>query len=204
MKIGILGATKMATTLGNKMLSAGCEVTFGVREDFEAKEIEWKILNMYLDKVFGYLEVIERSDIILICCENEHLPKVCHSLEYADLTEKTIVDCTNGSFGKVFSYNTPLIQKFLNGKEVFKAFNNLGLDYPKSDLLGLIKETFYCGEDGPEKMKVKRVIELCGFKAIDAGEIESALLLEAFYHLRKEIACHKREKTDFHFRLISV
>jgi 8-hydroxy-5-deazaflavin:NADPH oxidoreductase len=204
MKIGILGATKLATTLGNKLLSAGCEVIFGVREDFVAKEVEWRILNMFRDKVFGYLEVIEKSELILICCENEHLPKVCFSLKNADLSEKTIIDCTNGSFGKEFSYNTPLIQKFLKGKEIFKAFNNLGLDYPKSDMLGLITETFYCGEDGTEKLKVKRVIELCGFKAIDAGEIESALLLEAFYHLRKEIAYHKREKTDFHFRLISV
>lgn len=204
MKIGILGATKLATTLGNKLLSSGSEVIFGVREDFEAKEIEWKILNMYLDKVFGYLEVIQRSDIILICSENEHLPKICHSLSYADLTDKTIVDCTNGSFGKDFAWNTPIIQKFINDKELFKAFNNLGLDYPKSDLLGLIKETYYCGEDGPEKLKVKRVIDLCGFKAIDAGEIESAMLLEAFYHLRREIAIHKSEKTEFHFRLISV
>ncbi len=33
MKLGILGGTKLATCLGNKYLSRGVDVCFGVRED---------------------------------------------------------------------------------------------------------------------------------------------------------------------------
>lgn len=205
MNLGIIGGTKLACTLGNKYLSTGAKVVFGVRQGFEAKDVEWKILNMYLDKVFGYKEAIDQSDIILICCDNENLVSVCEVLKKIDLTDKILIDCTNSAFNKYFYCNTTFIQESIGDETpIYKAFNNLGLDYPKSDPMGMIKETYYCGEDGLEKCKVKKLIELIGFRAIDAGKTENALLLEAFYHLRKEIACNKREQTDYHFKLISV
>lgn len=205
MNLGIIGGTKLAITLGNKYLSSGAKVIFGVRQGFDTQEVEWKILNMFLDKVFGYQETIDQSDVILICCENEHLLDVCNALKEVDLNGKLLIDCTNSAYNKYFSCNTTFIQESIGGEPlIYKAFNNLGLDYPKSDVLGMIKETYYCGEEGADKLRVKKLIELIGFKAIDAGEIESALLLEAFYHLRKKISFTKRDQTNFHFKLISL
>ncbi|MCH6200324.1 NAD(P)-binding domain-containing protein [Aquiflexum sp. LQ15W] len=204
MKIGILGGTKLASTLGNKMLAMNQTVVFGVREDFVTKEIEWKILNMYLDKIFSYDTAIEMSDILLICCENEHLPKVCESLAVSELKNKIIIDCTNGAYTAEFSCNTTLIKKSIGDQKLFKAFNNLGIDYPKSDPMGLVKETYFCGPDSAEKLSVKKIIEWVGFRPVDAGEIENAMLLEAFYHLRKTISFQRPEKMDYHFKLIAV
>ncbi|WP_373494407.1 NADPH-dependent F420 reductase [Aquiflexum sp.] len=204
MEIGILGATKLTTTLGKKLHSAGSHVIYGVRENFEAKDIEWKILNRFPGHVFSFFESIKRADIILICCENEQLPEICQAFLDLDLKDKTIIDCTNGTFERNFSCNSVLIQKFLGNKNIYKAFNNLGLDYPNSDVLGLIKETYFCGEEGAEKQKVKKLIEKSGFKPIDAGSSQSAYLLEAFFHLGKEIAINKKEKTEYHFKLITV
>lgn len=205
MNLGIIGGTKLASTLGNKYLSTGAKVVFGVRQGFEAKDVEWKILNMYMDKVFGYQEAMDQSDIILICCDNDNLVNVCEALKKVDLKGKLLIDCTNSAYNKYFYCNTTFIQESIGGEPlIYKAFNNLGLDYPKSDMLGMIKETYYCGEEGADKLRVKKLIELIGYKAIDAGKIESALLLEAFYHLRREISFTKREQTDFHFKLISV
>ncbi|MFD2033619.1 NADPH-dependent F420 reductase [Belliella marina] len=204
MKLGILGGTTLSKTLGNKYLSTGANVVFGVRQGFETVDVEWKILNMFSDKVFSYKEAIDKSDIILICCENEHLVKVCEALKEVDLTDKLLIDCTNSAYNKYFYCNTTFIQESIGGTPpIYKAFNNLGIDYPKSDVLGMINETYFCGEKGNDKCRVKKLIELIGFKAIDAGEIESALLLEAFYHLKKEITFTKRENTDYHFKLIS-
>ncbi len=204
MKIGILGATKMAAALGNKFLSSDTSVIFGVRENFEAKDIEWKILGKHHDKVLGFQDCIRKSDYILICCENDHLLQVCEILAGFDLEHKVIIDCTNAPFDNGLSCNTVWIRQYLNGKSVFKAFNNLGMDYPNSDVLGLIKETYYCGEEGTEKLKVKKLIEKSGFRPIDAGSSQSAFLLEAFFHLSKKIAANKKEKTEYHFKLITV
>lgn len=177
---------------------------FGVWEDFEAKAFDWKILNMYSDKVFGYKDVIEKTDIILICCENLYLPKICEALLATELTGKIIIDCTNGLFHRDFHCNTSYIQQMLGDHKLYKAFNNLGIDYPESDMMGFVKETYFCGDNTLEKLRVKKLIEVIGFKAIDVGDIQNALLLEAFYHLRKEITLHKAEKADYHFKLMSV
>lgn len=204
MNIGILGATKLGASLGKKFVATGSKVIYGVKDNFEAQQIEWKILSRFPGNIYSFDEAILQSDIVLICCENEQLPNICLSLERMDLTNKTIIDCTNGKFNGDFYCNNTLIQKSLKGKNVFKAFNNLGLDYPNSDVLGLIKETYFCGEEGAEKQKVKKLIEKSGFKAIDAGSSQNALLLEAFFHLGREISFNKKEPTEYHFKLISV
>lgn len=82
-----------------------------------------------------------------------------------------------------FAYLPPMmtLSEMLDSELVFKAFNNLGLDYPQSDPLGIIQEAYYCGKDNDHKLIVRRMIELIGFRAIDAGEFDSAMLLEAFY-----------------------
>lgn len=201
MKLGILGGTNLAISLGNKYLDAGLDVSFGVRKEFEIKEIGWKVLNLFRNKVVSIEEAIGKSNIILICCENEYLKMFIGKLKSADLEGKILIDCTNSTFYKVLECN--LIRSQIRHIPLFKAFNNFGLDYPKSDSMGVIKETYLCGENGTEKSKVKKLIELIGYRAIDSGGIDNAALLEAFYHLRKEITLNKIEKSDYHFKLIS-
>ncbi|MDF2157874.1 NAD(P)-binding domain-containing protein [Algoriphagus sp. CAU 1675] len=205
MKLGILGGTNLGKSLGKKYLNAGIDVVFGVRPDFDTEETEWKILNRFYDKLCPYDSAIIQSEIILICCENQYLSQVCQSLRRVDLEDKIIIDCTNSKYtNKLRNSNTQMIQRSAANAIVFKAFNNLGLDYPNSDTLGIIKETFFCGDSIPEKIRIKRLIELIGFKAIDAGKMTNATLLEAFYHLGKEITWNKQEASNYHFKLVSV
>ncbi|MBD3628040.1 NAD(P)-binding domain-containing protein [Cyclobacterium sp.] len=202
--IAILGESKLARTLGNRYMGRGINVIFGVKNDFEITDIEWKIYNKLSDKVLPYQEAIEKADVIFICCENDCLKTVCQLLQQAENQDKIIVDCTNGVYTSGLESNTSAIKKLLGGKNLFKAFNNLGLDYPNSDPLGIIQETYYCGDNNEHKQKLKKWIELAGFKAIDAGEFENATLLEAFYHLKMKISNQQQQSSNCHFKLISV
>ncbi|MEX2591643.1 MAG: NAD(P)-binding domain-containing protein [Anditalea sp.] len=204
MTLGIIGETKLAATLGNRFIARGVDVVFGVREEFNSQLIEWKILQLQKSKVSGYCEAIKDADIILICCENENLPIICNCLINSTIKEKLIIDCTNGQYQPELGCNTSYIQKISGHKKVIKAFNNLGLDYPHSDPLGLVKETYYCGDESADKSTAKRLIELIGLKAIDAGKLKNAFLLEAVYHLRQEISFLKTGGMDCHFRLLTV
>lgn len=205
MKIGILGGTNLSKTLGKKYIEAGLNVVFGVRTDFETEATEWKVLNRFYDRICPYESAIIQADIILICSENEFLPNICKALKNTDLEAKIIIDCTNSiSKNNTICSNTTQITKAAPNNKVFKAFNNLGLDYPESDVLGIIKETYFCGDGEVERVRVKRLIELIGFKGIDVGKISNAYLLEAFYQLSKEITIQKKEKSNYHFKLISV
>ncbi len=204
MTIGIIGGTKLAGTLGNKLIARGIEVVFGVREEFNYHQVEWKILKLQNKKVVGYCEAIEQADIVMICCENEYLSTVCQCLNNPICQDKLIIDCTNSNYKPEVGCNTTYIQAESGHQRVVKAFNNLGLDYPHSDPLGLIKETYYCGNDISDKTRTKHLISLLGFKAIDAGKLENAHLLEAVYHLRNEISFMKSGGMDCHFGLLSV
>lgn len=205
MKLGILGGTMLAKTLGKKYLDAGLSVVFGVRSDFDSEASEWKNLNRLHNRICPFESAVIQSEIILICCENEYFHEICETLKNVDLEGKFIIDCTNASYNKTLaSNNTQLITQSAPNAYIFKAFNNLGIDYPNSDILGVIKETYFCGDSEQEKIRVKRLIELIGFRAIDAGKMDNAPLLEAFYHFGKEISWNKKEQSNYHFKLISA
>lgn len=205
MKLGILGGSTLSKTLGKKYLEAGLSVVFGVRPDFDKEASDWKNLNRLHNRICPYESAIIQSEIILICCENQYLSEVCVALKNVDLDGKIIIDCTNANYDRnLASKNTRLIQKAAPKASLFKAFNNLGIDYPNSDVLGIIKETYFCGDSNSGKIRVKRLIELIGFRAVDAGKMTNAPLLEAFYHLSKEISWNKKEPSNYHFKLVSV
>lgn len=205
MKLGILGGTSLANTLGKKYLGAGVSVVFGVASDFNTEASDWKVLNRLHNRICPFESALIQSEIILICCDNDNFPEVCSAIKNVDLAGKILIDCTNADYHQnLGTGNTQEILKVSSSAAVFKAFNNLGIDYPTSDILGVIKETYFCGDSIPEKTRVKRLIELIGFRAIDAGEMHNAPLLEAFYHLSKEICWNKKEQSNYHFKLISV
>ncbi|HSF52230.1 MAG TPA: NAD(P)-binding domain-containing protein [Algoriphagus sp.] len=205
MKLGILGGTGLAKTLGKKYLEAGLSVVFGVKSDFDTENNDWKTLNRLHNRICPFESAIIQSEFILICCENDYLSEVCNALKNVDMDGKIIIDCTNAIYDqKLANSNTRLIVKAAPKTPIFKAFNNLGIDYPNSDILGVIKETYYCGDSIPEKIRVKRLIELIGFRAVDAGKMNNAPLLEAFYHLSKEISWNRKEQSNYHFKLVSV
>jgi len=205
MKLGIIGSTMLAKTLGKKYLDAGLSVVYGVTSDFDTEASDWKMLNRVFNRICPFESAIIQSEIILICCENQCLGEVCKALKNLDLEDKFIVDCTNANYNKTLSNsNTQQIFKAAPNAVLFKAFNNLGIDYPNSDNLGVIKETYYCGDSDPDKIRVKRLIELIGYRAIDAGKMDNAPLLEAFYHLSKEISWNRKEESNYHFKLVSA
>jgi predicted dinucleotide-binding enzyme len=205
MKLGILGGTMLAKTLGKKYLDAGLSVIFGVRSDFDTEVSDWKSLNRLHNRICPYDSAIIQSEIILICCENQYLSEISEALKSVDLDGKFIIDCTNANYNKSLpSSNTEQIVKASPNAFIFKAFNNLGIDYPTSDQLGLVKETYFCSNHDTEKLRVKRLIELIGFRAIDVGKLDNAPLLEAFYHFSKEISWNQNEHSNYHFKLISA
>jgi 8-hydroxy-5-deazaflavin:NADPH oxidoreductase len=204
MNLAILGGTNLATALGNKFIARGINVEFGVRDGFNTRQVAWKILKMQKQNLLSFKEAINKADVIFLCCDNEFLDPICKYLKDTSTHSKMIVDCTNGQWDPDLGCNTTYIINSTNHPRVYKAFNNLGLDYPKSDPLTLVKETYFCGDGIEDRFLLKRLIELIGFKAIDAGKLKNARLLEAVYHLRREIALVRNGEGDLHFTLMSM
>ncbi len=132
--ITILGETSLACTLGEKYRSRGMQVTYGVSGTFQADSIAWRIL-LQQGNVVDYEEAISGADVVLVCCDNEQLPEICQVLKAVN-GNKLVIDCTNATSEQEDKIcNTEYIQKHAKVKRIFKAFNNLGIDYPNCDKL---------------------------------------------------------------------
>ncbi|MGY6559656.1 MAG: NADPH-dependent F420 reductase [Nitritalea sp.] len=201
MRIAILGATPLAASLAHKFIKAGLQVKVGVRPDFVPESTTWKLLHMQVGSCLSYSEACKEVDIIFLCTENTQLESVMRSLQEMD--PLAIVDSTNAGYKNCIPCNATHLQERLPQHQFYKAFNNLGIDYPQNDRLGLLNETYFCGPEGPTKERLKRLISCIGFHPIDAGGLEHADLLEAFYHLRSKIAERKQDQEQCHFKLIS-
>jgi 8-hydroxy-5-deazaflavin:NADPH oxidoreductase len=205
MKLGILGGTMLAKTLGEKYLEAGLSVVFGVRSDFDTEAEDWKKLNRLYNRICPIESAIIQSEIILVCCENQCLAEICEVLKNVDQDGKLIIDCTNANYDKILANaNTQMILKSAPNAVVFKAFNNLGIDYQRSAHSADNREIYFCGDGELEKIRIKRLIQVIGFRAVDAGDLDKAPLLEAFYHLSKEISWNRNKQPSFNFKLASA
>ena len=112
MKIGLLGGTSLAKTLGKKYIDAGIDVVFGVRHDFDTEQTEWKMLNRLHHRICPFESAIIQSEIILICADTSALPEICLALKNAETEGKLIIDCTNAQYDKKLAIsNTKLIKK---------------------------------------------------------------------------------------------
>ncbi len=169
MKIGFLGGTSLSNTLGKKYLEAGLEVVFGVSSDFDTEAPEWKLLNRLNHRICPYESAIIQSEILLICAENSSLAEILKVLSKSETNDKIIIDCTQTDITQL--PNTVLIRSAAPKAHLFKAFNNFGVDYPKTGIFRRLHDTTVYGEAIPQKLRVRRLVELIGYKAIDGGLI---------------------------------
>ena len=181
MKIAILGGTPLSKTLGKKYIEAGINVVFGVSPEFDVEEPEWKSLNKFYHRLAPYESAIIQGEFILLCNENGDLPEIWVALKNSDTEGKIIIDCTNGAFDTKTGFsNTSLIQKAAPKAKIFRGFNNLGINYVEIRRSEQKAEAYFCGEEVPQKLRVKRLIEIIGMVAKDAGLNYSHNQLEDF------------------------
>ena len=207
MKIAIIGAGNVGTTLGNAWIKRGHKVVFGVRdpESAKARSLAQKFPGA---RLFLNGEAAHNAEIIVLATpwqSTEMAVRAC-----GDLDGKTIIDCTNPlkpDFSGLeigFSISgAELISEWASGAQVFKAMNQIGArlmeapHFPEK-----VKPVmFVCGE-GALKSSVILLVDQLGFTVIDAGELKIARLLEPYGMLWIHLALMQKVPGDFAFALL--
>jgi predicted dinucleotide-binding enzyme len=208
MKIAIIGAGNVGTTLGNAWAKRGHEIAFGVRdpESAKARSLAQQFPSAHL-LLNG--EAAHHAEIIVLATpwqSTEEAVRTC-----GDLPGKTIIDCTNplksdfsGLEVGFSSSGGELISEWAHGADVFKAMNQIGarlMDAPSFG--GTVKPVmFVCGE-GAQKASVILLVEQLGFTVIDAGELKTARLLEPYGMLWIHLALTQKVPGDFAFAMLA-
>ncbi|MCC3439878.1 NAD(P)-binding domain-containing protein, partial [Microcoleus sp. PH2017_05_CCC_O_A] len=172
-KIGIIGAGNMGAGLGKLWAKAGHEVVFSYSRD-RNKLLELATAAGATAKA-GTIQEAAAQDIILLAVWLPALEEVIHAA--GSLDGKIVITCVSGIqpdfTGQTIGLATDL--------KVVEAFNTTFAEIIASDSRQFgadFPSVFYCGDDVEAKQIAASLIEDCGYKPVNAGNLLVARTLE--------------------------
>lgn len=183
MKIGIIGAGSIGTTIAKHLTSAGYEVIISNSRGGET--LKEKAKQIGGDIIAGSVQEAAETDVIFLAVRWEHAQE---ALSAISLEGKILVDMTNASLPEFVlaepgsKTSSEVVSQWAKGAKVVKAFNTLYAhvlaENPKSD--GGNRVIFYSGNNEDAKGVVLDIINRIGFAGIDLGSLHEGGKLQRF------------------------
>ncbi|MEM6765297.1 MAG: NADPH-dependent F420 reductase [Bacteroidota bacterium] len=193
MKIGIIGTGNVAKYLGKALTHKGYNIMIGSSDTSRAKELAGEMEHYASGGTVAH--TIHYGEILVLAIPYKEAEAVLRQSD--NYKGKILVDCTNpltseSSTSLALGHTTSAaeeIAKLLPDVRVVKAFNAGFAEHIGSPYFGPNDASmFYCGDDAAAKEAVSRLIEACGFEAVDAGDLKTARLLEPLAALMIKLA----------------
>ena len=152
MKISILGAGSVGSTLGKGWANKAHEVFFGVRnpDDEKTQNLLQEVGSNA--RAGSNKDAIAYSNIIVLALPWQVVPKV---LEAADFSDKIIIDVTNPltpDFSGFDISGAEKVAQWAKGAKVFKSFNQTGWENMANPVYkGKATAMLVCGDDEEAK-----------------------------------------------------
>lgn len=182
-RVAIIGAGNVGGGLGVRLSNSGVPVMFGVRPDADTKAL---LAQCKGASASSLEEAAAWGDVVFLALPASAAVDVARSLA-GPLTGKVVVDCNNPLVWKEGPVWQPpaegslaaAIAKAAPGARVVKGFNTFGAEFHKDPgLAGVPAQVFLAGNDAAAKKLVAEVAEKAGFRAVDAGPLRNASVLE--------------------------
>ena len=204
MRIAVIGAGNVGTTLGRGWTRRRHQVTYGVRDASSAKAAA---LAQGGVQVTAPTQAVERSEVVVLATPWAATKDAVEAL--GDLGGRPLLDATNpigpgltlavgdgGSGGE-------LVQAWAPTARVVKIFNTTGVENMASPLYGDQAATMlYCGDDEPACAVAAKLAAELGFDAVSAGPLRNASLLESLALLWINLAMVQGVSRGIAFRLL--
>ncbi len=200
MKIAIIGAGNVGTTLGKKFAEKSHEIFYGVKNPskYEGKDFGGKILTN--------AEAAQSAEIVLLAVPFGAIETALK--DCGDLMGKILIDATNplefkdGGLHLTMGFETSGAEKvasFAVGAKVVKCFNQTGFNVMESPRGSMM---FVCGNDYEANETVRKLAAEIGFAVLNIGDLSKARLLEPLAMLWIHLAFTTDSKRDFAFALM--
>jgi hypothetical protein len=175
MKIAVLGAKIIGSTLARKWARAGHEVMFGVRN---VDNPEVQALARELGASVGAVgQAIAFGEAVVFAIPGNAMEETIQAHGPA-LAGKIVVDAANRMGGGPMN-SAALFAAHAPGAQVYRAFNSLGWENFENPLFGGIQaDLFYCGPAGAGQAAVEGLIRDVGLRPMRVGDIGQVGLVD--------------------------
>jgi hypothetical protein len=175
MKVAVLGAKIIGSTLARKWARAGHEVMFGVRT---VDNPEVQALARELDATVGApAEAIAFGEAVVFAIPGSAMEETIAAHGPA-LAGRIVIDAANRMGGgpmnsaAAFAAHAPTAQ-------VYRAFNSLGWENFENPIFdGVQADLFYCGPAGAGQAAVEGLIREVGLRPVRLGDIAQVGLVD--------------------------
>ncbi|MCI0709923.1 MAG: NAD(P)-binding domain-containing protein [Chloroflexi bacterium] len=191
MKIAVIGAGKIGTTMGSKWEAVGHEVVYGSRSPEKYPDLHTAPL----------ADVIAFGDVIFVSIPHGAVPGF--AAEYAGaLADKIIIDATN-AFAAAEISNIPAFQQHTPNARLFRAFNSLGWEIFANPVVdGVTVDHFYCGLDGDARQAVEQLIGDVGINPVYVGDINLHMIVDRVGSLWVSLAMQRGLGRRLAFKMV--
>jgi 8-hydroxy-5-deazaflavin:NADPH oxidoreductase len=206
MRIAIIGAGSVGSTLGQAWLKHGEDVIWGLRNPDDQKYAA-----LPEERVKAPAEAVKGAEIVVIATPWSATQAAVQGL--GSLRSKIVIDCTNplgmGSDGLqlVLGFDTSAgeqVASWAPGAFVFKTLNTTGASNMATATEYAVKPMMLvAGDDVAKKTVVMELVGKLGFEPVDAGPLKNARLLEPFAMVWIDQAMKRGRGRDFAFALVS-
>jgi len=201
MKIAVIGAGSVGSTLGGAWQRRGHDVTYGVPNPADGKYASLG------GAARANADAARDADVVALCTPwpaTEAAIQAC-----GNLADKVVIDCTNplttDASALVIGHDTSgaeRVAKWAVGARVCKAMNQIGAPMMDAPPLPSTPVMFVCGDDDDAKQTTTRLVSELGFEAVDAGDLTVARLLEPLALLWIHLALRRSFGTNWGFGLL--
>jgi 8-hydroxy-5-deazaflavin:NADPH oxidoreductase len=200
-KIAIIGAGSVGSTLGAAWGRRDHDITYGVRQPDTAKYASLGA------PVTTNAEAVRGADVVVLCTPWQGTRRAI--ADCGDLVGKVLMDCTNPLTPDVTSLEVghttsgaEQVAGWASGARVCKAMNQIGAPMMDAPPLDHAPVMFVCGDDGAAKELARRLVTELGFEVVDAGDLTLARLLEPYALIWIHLALRRGFGTGFGFGLL--
>lgn len=204
MKIGILGAGKVGTTLGLGLVQAGHEVIYAVRDPLASKYAD---LAGERTQVLAVPQAVAAAEAVLLATPWSSTEAALATA--GDFGGKPLLDATNPiGPGLTLTHGhddsgAEQVQRWAPSARVVKVFNSTGREnmadpsYPEGRVA-----MFLCGDDEDACATASTLCEALGFEAVRVGGLARARVLEPAAMLWIQLATVLGQGRDIAFGLL--
>jgi hypothetical protein len=175
MKIAVLGAKIIGSTLARQWARAGHEVMFGVRN---VDNPEVRALAQELGATVNTpSKAIAFGDVVVFAIPGTAMEDAIQTHAEA-LGGKIIIDAANRMDGGTLNSTAPFAAHVPTGK-VYRAFNSLGWENFQNPRFGDVQaDLMYCGPGGEAQAIVEQLIRDIGLRPVRVGDLSQVHLVD--------------------------